>query len=553
MKRWILTIAAVTVCAAASAAEITAQSAVTKVTVYQDRALVTREAEVDLIAGSNTVTFENLPVYLLEESLRADGRGASAVALSGVELKKTFSPEEINPRIAAVTEELLVLEDEMRALQNKAEALRDQKRFLDSVSNFSSVQIPKEIVTKSSAPAEWTGLSKFMLDAFNENSASSLENEKAVRLKQREVEAKQLELSELSQGRSAERKSAAVLLEAKENTRFKIELTYLVPQAAWNVSYDVKAYPDKKSGTLVSYGSVRQWTGEDWKEAKLTLSTAKPVIGGRMPELQPWRVDFPQARPAPEAYQRKNMMLSAKQASFSDEADSSVGAAPQLMEAARMEMPQAAVSQELGSVTFEIGKPSTVLSDNQPRRLPVKSENFPLALDYETTPKITPYVFIHSKVTNDKDYTLAAGEISIFVDDNFVGKSSIATVGQGEEFDLYLGIDESVKVKRTELVDKRKKAMLGLRTRKDYAYQFEVENFKKEAIAVTVIDQVPVSGNSEIKAEFVSSSLEPAENKKRAKELGILEWKLSLKPAEKKKFEYQFFVEYPAGREVAGI
>jgi len=118
---------------------------------------------------------------------------------------------------------------------------------------------------------------------------------------------------------------------------------------------------------------------------------------------------------------------------------------------------------------------------------------------------------------------------------------------------MYLGIDEGIKVKRTELVDKRKKTMLGLKTRKDYAYQFELENFKKETIALTVIDQVPVSDNSEIKAGFIAASQAPVENKKRPKELGILEWKFVITPKEKKKFDYQFFVEYPADKQVSGI
>ena len=183
----------------------------------------------------------------------------------------------------------------------------------------------------------------------------------------------------------------------------------------------------------------------------------------------------------------------------------------------------------------------------------MKTEDFSIALDYQATPKLSPYAFIHSKVTNDKDYPLMAGNLNVFVNDNYIGRSDIKTIGRNEEFDLYLGVDEEIKIKKTELVEKRKKAMLGLRTRKDYAYKFELANYKKDPVNLTVIDQIPVSKNADIKAELVSSSVDPMENKEQPKELGILKWSFDLKPGEKREFDYAFFVEYPADKNVTGI
>src|SRR5665647_1391083 len=37
---------------------------------------------------------------------------------------------------------------------------------------------------------------------------------------------------------------------------------------------------------------VRQQTGEDWRNVDLTLSTARPSVGGAPPELSPWWVSF---------------------------------------------------------------------------------------------------------------------------------------------------------------------------------------------------------------------------------------------------------------------
>ena len=45
-------------------------------------------------------------------------------------------------------------------------------------------------------------------------------------------------------------------------------------------------------GVELSYfGIVRNGTGEDWNDVSLTLSTARPNIGGAAPELRPWIAD----------------------------------------------------------------------------------------------------------------------------------------------------------------------------------------------------------------------------------------------------------------------
>ena len=36
---------------------------------------------------------------------------------------------------------------------------------------------------------------------------------------------------------------------------------------------------------MLYYGLIKQSTGEDWLDAKLSLSTANPSIGGSVPEL----------------------------------------------------------------------------------------------------------------------------------------------------------------------------------------------------------------------------------------------------------------------------
>ena len=77
-----------------------------------------------------------------------------------------------------------------------------------------------------------------------------------------------------------------------------------------------------RSVDLGYFGVINQTTGEDWNKVKLTLSTARPSLGGA-PALTPWVVDvavppppMPAAapRPAPAAASEARQMARQKMA-----------------------------------------------------------------------------------------------------------------------------------------------------------------------------------------------------------------------------------------------
>src|SRR6188768_1116009 len=53
----------------------TANSRISAVTVYRDRAIMTRTAAAQFAAGEQVLSFENLPAALVDQSLQASGRG----------------------------------------------------------------------------------------------------------------------------------------------------------------------------------------------------------------------------------------------------------------------------------------------------------------------------------------------------------------------------------------------------------------------------------------------------------------------------------------------
>ncbi|QRW04784.1 mucoidy inhibitor A [Ceratobasidium sp. AG-Ba] len=74
-------------------------------------------------------------------------------------------------------------------------------------------------------------------------------------------------------------------------------LTYTVSNASWTPLYDVRASiaksPDAKSAMALHYrASITQTTGENWPDVALTLSTASPQLGGKVPEISTCYIGF---------------------------------------------------------------------------------------------------------------------------------------------------------------------------------------------------------------------------------------------------------------------
>lgn len=66
---------------------------------------------------------------------------------------------------------------------------------------------------------------------------------------------------------------------------------------------------------------------------------------------------------------------------------------------------------------------------------------------YVIIPKLSTHAYLKASIINDSDkYSLLAGEMNVFMDGNFVAKSSIKAVSPSESFALFLGTDDAIKV-----------------------------------------------------------------------------------------------------------
>jgi uncharacterized protein (TIGR02231 family) len=103
---------------------------ITAVTVYTDRALITRQGTIDLTGTERQLILLNLPPTLDPESVRISGKGQIPVKLQGVTTDRQYTIEPIVERIAELTAEIDRLETDKRHLQYQINTIALQSSFI---------------------------------------------------------------------------------------------------------------------------------------------------------------------------------------------------------------------------------------------------------------------------------------------------------------------------------------------------------------------------------------------------------------------------------------
>lgn len=520
-------------------------SRITEVTVFSDRALVTRQVSVRLSGGVQTVKLSNLPGMIEQESVSVRGKGDSKITLYGAALQVIQLEEAQSPEVVKLEKELQLLQDKRQSFENSKLVLKNKLKFLESIQASSSETVGKDLVTQQPALKDVSEVMAFVEHESQNAYDKSVSIDRDIEEVNKEINRVERELNQLREQQWRQRSDIVIDLESQGAQEAVLEVSYRVLQAYWKTRYEVRATSQSQELPWMVQGVVRQNTGEDWKDVKLTLSTAKPALSGRMPEIQPWYL----RKREPVAYRMssdnklaKTQMMAGAPSPAMDKLEEAVAA-------------EAAVETGGLSVQYVLSKPETVPSDNQPQTLNISTRKLSAQFAYETTPRLSAFVYWRAKVQNNTEEVWLPGAVHVFMDGNFVSSSSINLIGPGETTDIFLGVDERIRVEQKRLKAKVDVSVLpGVHGRIktiDYEFLTTIENFKGETIDVVVLDQIPVSDNDEIKIENLKENPAPSEEDK--EKPGVRKWKLTLKPKQKTLMSQAYRIKFPVDFSVEGL
>jgi uncharacterized protein (TIGR02231 family) len=523
------------------------------VTVYPDRARVTRRGKLQLPAGLTTVHIGPLPLGLHRDSVRVGGHGPATVL--GVDVVVRHQPRSTDEAVAEVEEARRAVVAELAELAD-AEAVEAQRaEFLATLAQRAGSTYARTVAAGESDPAAVAAFADSIADQLTAGKARQRDLARRAEEARDRKAALDRRLKELSGKRGPDQLVAAVSLQVTapgSEEGVELELSYVVNGAGWESTYDVRLADERLAVTW--FGLVTQHTGEDWPECELVLSTARPATTATVPDLDPWYLD--RIRPLPVARavaaSRSKEMLRAAGAPVPPVAPAAAsfgyaeGAAD--VELAMVEESTGVVEQGVAAATYRPEHPVAVPADGTSHRATVAVLDLGAELDYVTAPAQSPDAYLRATAVNSSAHTLLPGPASVFHDADFVGTTRLETWAPGEEAELALGLDDRIRVERKLTRRTATKAALGSTRRREVEYRTTVANHTPRPAKVTVLDQIPVSRDEGITVRAFKVDPNPVDRT----DLGVLSWKLELGPGETKEVHMGLRVELARGVEMAG-
>jgi uncharacterized protein (TIGR02231 family) len=189
-------------------------------------------------------------------------------------------------------EQIEALQDELRVLADKQAGLAEQAKYLNGL-RAATTEFAKGLSRGRTTIEDQTRLLQFLQVQDEELRTAVRQSDIEKREIDKHLNKLQRELKQLLSARPRQRYQAQVEVEVESAGSFRPELSYVVRNAGWRPLYDVRLVEADEGYSLnVTYlAQITQNTGQEWQGVKLTVSTARPALNQRLPELRPWFLD----------------------------------------------------------------------------------------------------------------------------------------------------------------------------------------------------------------------------------------------------------------------
>lgn len=527
------------------------ESKITSVTVYSDRAQITRSATSYFTKGEHKILFDELPQAIEQNSIQANGKGNAI--LRDVTFKTEQFAQITDETKKDLNVELLKLQDKKNTLNDKKTQAQDEKRVVKSIlTKLTSTTEKTENVELD--PEKWIKMVEFYRSKQEILDKEIRDTDKLVRDVNAEIDKVQREIRKAGQQAYKYKNMVEVLVDVQKEGNLKLDLSYIVYGPSWSPIYDLRVDSQEKTMHLTYKSNIFQTTGEDWNDVDLKLSTAKPNISAQPPELSPHYISIYYPQPVRKTNKRMEMKPSySNQMAFTIDG-MSVAESSDKLDLEEILYSESTVESGATSVVFDIDGSNTIKSDNEPHLVTITIQEFAAGFRYSTIPKHSQYAYLKAKVKNESDYPFLAGDTNVFLDNNFVANSYLKAVAPTEDFWTFLGVDESIKVEYKFV--KKFDETGGLfveKNKKIFEYLIKITNNKKTQEEIVVWDQLPISQNEKIKVKLIEPKYKENTEILKINEHKYIEWFFEPQPGEEIIIPFKYSVEYPLGTQIEGL
>jgi len=575
-------------------------SSIKNITIYTQGAQIESEANVSLEKGKMVLKFTNLSPYIRKESIRIEGDGSFII--QNVQHQNDYLNElDKNRETAALKTKIEEFQDKIEYEQTWIKILGDKLDFLKTNKEVTGKE-------QTINPDIFNSLNSIYGNNLEILTLEILKKERLLKDYTKEINKLNNQLNYLNTKVDLPSGTIIVSIDAKQTKSSKITLSYLVDKASWYPSYDIRFVGVDKPLTITYKANINQNTGVDWTSVNIILSTSKTNISAQIPSLLPFYLQFYYPKyDYSSALQGKVAGVQITQNSGVSGADElvrirgissinsnnkplyvvdgmprddisnlnpdEIGSVEVLKDASATTMygsrasngvvlittkqrdyedkeevssiPLTVTSKREISNEYSVETPQTILSNNKTSTIIFKETRVNSTFEYQTVPLLAEHVFLIGKINDWYKTDLLDGEANIYLENSYVGKSTINTQQFKDTLDISFGVDNNISVKREKLSNFSSSQLIGLNRKVTVAYKVTLRNNKTYPITAKVFDQIPVSSIKEIQVETIDIS-----GGKMNINTGKVDWNIELKPNETKEFIIKYSVKYPKDKNV---
>jgi hypothetical protein len=563
-KRGFISAILVFLCFQMSLADEGTVGTISNVIVYRGQALVTRVIELELPAGGSQIVVQKLPEAIVSESLYAQVRGGATV--SSVRYRERAVEEDTREEVKQLDAEIEKVETMVRHAKAKRDLIFSHINALGKLIDFTVAAENKDLNHGILQFEPLQKIIEFTETKHTEHNEEILKLGDEIHELQKQLGLLQRKRKELRAGRSRTEREAVLFVNNPQAGKVVIELSYLVNEASWLPQYNLRANPEQTI-VFVEYDAViHQASGEDWNNVSLWLSTAQPTTAASPPALEAMEVrvaptvtgHLEMKKEAPEG-DKIGMLAGGRYRDLTGQFQQLQKSRSEMArkgKAAQTELNVAAVSSQMMeltadkdavryiqtaakeyartegvSVTYALAGPITMPSRSDQQLVNIASFKNKADFLMLATPLLTDYVYLQADIVNDSDVIMLAGPVSMYRNDEFVGKGSIELVTIGEKFTAGFGVDSQIKILR-EFKDKKIETLWGNRV-ESYDYRLAINNYKNTKVKLRLLERIPYTEDEKLEIinfkTDTSLSTDP-EYLRTDRQKGILRWDLNLEP-----------------------
>ena len=533
------------------------EAPIKSVTVYLDRAKITRVAELELMEGDHSLLIKKLPYDAIESSFRSSVAGVEGITLMGMSQQTERHLEDPQENIAALEKQIEEINQKTRLVLNgQIEAFKQQKMFLQTLIMGSAENSSEDINKGVVDVAQWEKAYDFIGQKLREVNDSILIY--GFKVKQAEEKLKLL-TDQLNTIRTDGNKSSwtvQVDLNLKKEGKVYLNLEYIIQNASWKPFYDARLDRKTNKVNLSYFARISQHTGEDWNDVNLTLSTNRPSQGIGPGEFRPWLLGA--TAPVQTVDELLEQVARVETTSTGEVfiRGSRAGELAYIVDGVPIADPVGGIdiirgkilSADLGSETYEIKRKETIPSGEQSARVVIAQWTLEADKSLISRPKYREGVYRLLTVKNQDTTALIPGQVAIFAGTDFIGNTVLPDlVAPAQSFELPFGLEDMIKIER-EIVSYGKSTR-GNKNKVEFVIKITLTNNDETKQSVHLEEPLPVTQDKRIKVDFNSLEPEPVVNT----ENGRAEWLVILEPGQVQEIKIAYKIEYPIDIYIPGI